>query len=116
MRSLVGPVPEPAERASSALRRCPRATLTFGSATPAVALVHQSPGTADLSLVIPIADAASIGFGGVTARLEVLDEIIGAIAVAVIGGVAFGFVPRASLAQPKRPMTPGAKRKAARKK
>lgn len=80
MRSLVGPVPEPAERASSALRRCPRATLTFGSAAPTVALVHQSPGTADLSLVIPIADAASIGFGGVTARLEVLDEIIGGVA------------------------------------
>ena len=39
--------------------------------------------------------------------------IIGAIAVAAIGGVAFGFVPRASLNQPKRAMTPGARRKQA---
>lgn len=80
MRSLVGPVPEPAERASSALRRCARGYLALPTATPAVALVHQTPGTADLSLVIPMADAATIGFGGVTARLEVLDEVVGGVA------------------------------------
>lgn len=53
---------------------------------------------------------------GITSGGSITPWIIGAIAVAVIGGVAFGFVPRASLAQPRRPMTPGAKRKAARKK
>ena len=89
MRSLVGPVPEPAERASSALRRCPRATLSLttpaapaaapvaDTAAPPVSLVHQVPGTADLSLVIPTADAAAIPFGGMPARLEVIDEILG---------------------------------------
>ena len=91
MRSLVGPVPEPAERVLSALRRCPRATMTLGSAgadtgagagasagdaAPAVALVHPAPGTADLWVTLPVADAESIPFGGVPARLEVLDEII----------------------------------------
>ncbi|MCY1658292.1 hypothetical protein OVA21_13965 [Dietzia sp. SL131] len=102
MRSLVGPVPEPAERASSALRRCARATLSLpaptagsrgstdgsrentagsrGNATPAVALAHRTSGTADLSLVIPTADAAAIPSGGVHARLEVLDEILGGAA------------------------------------
>ena len=52
---------------------------------------------------------------GITGGGSVTPWIIGAIAVAVIGGVAFGFVPRASLNQPKRPMTTGAKRKSARK-
>ena len=52
---------------------------------------------------------------GVTGGGSITPWIIGAIAVAVIGGVAFGFVPRASLGQTKRPMTTGAKRKAARK-
>lgn len=100
MRSLVGPVPEPAERASSALRRCPRAMLTLASgpaaapgtvaasgpqATPAkpapeVPLVHQVPDSADLWVALPVADAATIGFGGLRARLEVLDEIIGGVA------------------------------------
>ncbi|UVE96700.1 hypothetical protein [Dietzia sp. B32] len=94
MRSLVGPVPEPAERADSALRRCPRATLSLGTspspgtvaagsadtATPPVALVHRTPGTADLGLVIPMADTAAIPFGGVHARLEVIDEILGGAA------------------------------------
>ncbi|MFI8696459.1 hypothetical protein [Dietzia sp. KRD202] len=52
---------------------------------------------------------------GITGGGSVTPWIIGAIAVAVIGGVAFGFVPRASLNQPKRPMTTSAKRKSARK-
>lgn len=52
---------------------------------------------------------------GITGGGSVTPWIIGAIAVAVIGGVAFGFVPRASLNQPKRPMTTGAKRKSSRK-
>ena len=52
---------------------------------------------------------------GITGGGSVTPWIIGAIAVAVSGGVAFGFVPRASLNQPKRPMTTGAKRKSARK-
>lgn len=52
---------------------------------------------------------------GITGGGSVTPWIIGAIAVAVIGGVAFGFVPRASLNQPKRPMTTGANRKSARK-
>ncbi|MBB1025707.1 hypothetical protein G6019_14985 [Dietzia sp. DQ12-76] len=91
MRSLVGPVPEPAERVSSALRRCPRATLGLLSATsgsssvaampaPEVTLVHQVPGTADLWVALPTAHAGAIGVGGATARLEVLDEIIGGAA------------------------------------
>ena len=50
---------------------------------------------------------------GVTSYMSVVPWIIGGIAMAVIGGVAFGFVPRASLNQPKRPMTAGARRKAA---
>ena len=80
MRSLVGPVPEPAERASSALRRCPRATLGLAAAASAVSLVHQMPDTADLWVALPMADVATIGFGGVRARLEVLDEITGGAA------------------------------------
>ncbi|MGN7154674.1 hypothetical protein ACTHRK_00990 [Dietzia cercidiphylli] len=85
MRSLVGPVPEPAERVSSALRRCPRATLGLpsgpGAVTPpGVGLVHQVPGTADLWVALPTAYAVTIGVGGVRARLEVLDEIIGGAA------------------------------------
>lgn len=106
MRALVGPVPEPAERASSALRRCPTATLELDgrpalhpavahettaphgitaargasarpAATTTVPLVHQIPDTADLWVALPIADAATIPFGGTRARLEVLDEITG---------------------------------------
>lgn len=50
---------------------------------------------------------------GLTSYMSLTPWIIGAIAVAVIGGVGFGFVPRASLDQPKRAMTPGARRKAA---
>jgi len=103
MRPLVGAVPEPAERACSALRRCPRATLTLtgaprvpldgppaghfteSAATPAraqtrVPLVHHVPGTADLWVAVPVADAESITFPGRHARLEVLDEIIGGAA------------------------------------
>ena len=52
---------------------------------------------------------------GVTAKGSVTPWVFGAIAVAVIGGVGFGFVPRASLDQPKRPMTTRAQRKSARK-
>lgn len=80
MRSLVGPVPEPVERASSALRRCGRAVLTIGadsSATADVSLAHHAPATADVWLAIPMADAAAITRGGVRARLEVLDVIVG---------------------------------------
>lgn len=85
MRSLVGPVPEPAERASSALRRCPRATLRLMTDTSAVplsevSLVHQVPDTADLWVALPMADVATVGFGGVRSRLEVLDEITGGAA------------------------------------
>ena len=88
MRPLVGDIPEPAERASSALRRCPRATLARAAAaldpadtaTTPVALVHQVAETADLSLLIPMADAATIPSGGVQARLEVLDEVLGGAA------------------------------------
>lgn len=99
MRSLVGPVPEPAERASSALRRCSRATLEPAAPEPGtresgtresgtravraahpVALVHQVAGTADLHLVIPAAAATAIPFGGTQTRLEVVDEILGGAA------------------------------------
>lgn len=108
MRPLVGAVPEPAERASSALRRCPRATLTLdpaaaqapaAAAAPAtdpdpdpasalapaaagarVPLVHQVSGTADLWVAVPMADAESITVPGKRGRLEVLDEIIGGAA------------------------------------
>lgn len=57
--------------------------------------------------------AVMIVLMGVTSDSSPTPWIIGAIAVAVIGGIAFGFVPRASLNQPKRAMTPGARRKAA---
>lgn len=50
---------------------------------------------------------------GITSGSSLTFWIIGAIAVAVIGGVGFGFVPRASLNQPKRPMTSNARQKAA---
>lgn len=59
--------------------------------------------------------AALIVMMGVTSGGSLTPWIFGAIAVAVVGGVAFGFVPRASLNQTKRPMTSGAKRKAAQK-
>ena len=57
--------------------------------------------------------AVMIVLMGVTSYMSITPWIIGAIAVAVIGGIGFGFVPRASLDQPKRAMTPGARRKAA---
>ncbi|GAA3510330.1 hypothetical protein GCM10022294_21170 [Dietzia aurantiaca] len=50
---------------------------------------------------------------GITSYMSLTPWIIGAIAVAVIGGIGFGFVPRASLNQPRRPMTSSARRKAA---
>lgn len=59
--------------------------------------------------------AALIVVMGLTSGGSLTPWIIGAIVVAVAGGVAFGFTPRASLGQPKRPMTPGAKRKSAGK-
>jgi hypothetical protein len=92
MQSLVGPVPEPAERAGSALRRCARGTLTVGAGagtvagsgtgtvTATVSLSHHVPGTADLWLAIPAAESAAITAGGVRARLEVLDVIRGGAA------------------------------------
>ncbi len=94
MRSLVGPVPEPAERAGSALRRCARGHLTVGlaeagasaaattsaTATAPVSLSHHAAGTADVWLAIPMADTAAITRGGVHARLEVLDVIVGGLA------------------------------------
>lgn len=52
---------------------------------------------------------------GLTSGGSVAPWIVGAVLVAVIGGIAFGFVPRAALEQPKRPMTPSARRKAAGK-
>lgn len=52
---------------------------------------------------------------GLTSGGSLTPWIIGAVAVAVVGGIAFGFIPRASLSQPKRSMTPGARRKAAEK-
>ena len=48
---------------------------------------------------------------GVTSGSPLTLWIIGAIAVAVIGGVGFGFIPRASLNQPKRAMTTNARQK-----
>lgn len=101
MRPLTGPAPTPAEHANSALRRCHRATLTPGDAEIAdsgsattdraatgsagdagarVALAHQVPGTADLWVAIPAARAATIPFGGQTARLEVVDVVVGGAA------------------------------------
>lgn len=97
MRSLVGPVPEPAERAISALRRCGRATLTIAGttgagqeitigstgpfrATATVSLAHHAPGTTDVWLAVSMADTAAITRGGVRTRLEVLDVITGGAA------------------------------------
>lgn len=60
--------------------------------------------------------AALIVVMGITGGGTLTPWIIGAIAVAVIGGVAFGFVPRASLDQPRRPMTDAARRKNAARK
>jgi len=59
--------------------------------------------------------AALIVVMGLTSGGSVAPWIVGAILVAVVGGVAFGFVPRASLNQPKRPMTPRARRNARKK-
>lgn len=59
--------------------------------------------------------AVMIVLMGVTSYMSLTPWIIGAIAVAVIGGVGFGFVPRASLNQRKRPMTNNAKRKSSGK-
>lgn len=107
MHSLVGPVPESAERAGSALRRCARGTLTIGAtgttgstgatgttgstgaagttgttgtAGATVSLAHHAGGTRDLWLTIPMADSAAITSGGMPARLEVLDVIRGGAA------------------------------------
>lgn len=52
---------------------------------------------------------------GLTSGGSITPWIIGAILVAVIGGVGLGFVPRASLSQPKRAMTTSARRKTAGK-
>lgn len=52
---------------------------------------------------------------GLTAGGSAAPWLVGAVLVAVLGGFAFGFVPRAALNQPKRPMTNKAKRKAAGK-
>ena len=49
---------------------------------------------------------------GLTGGGTMTPWIIGALVFAVVGGVAFGFVPRASLSHKPQPMTPGAKRKA----
>ena len=57
--------------------------------------------------------AVMIALMGVTSYMSPTPWIIGATAEAVIGGIGFGFVPRASLNQPRRAMTPGARRKAA---
>lgn len=85
MRPLVGPVPDPAERASSALRRCPQAMLTLHTlsesrAGASVSVAYQAPGTADLWAAVPTADAETIPFGGLDARLEVLDVVVGGAA------------------------------------
>lgn len=80
MQSLVGPVPEPAERVGSALRRCAQSTLTVGDSPLPVNLAHHAGGTTDLWLTIPMADSATITAGGVAARLEVLDVIRGGAA------------------------------------
>lgn len=50
---------------------------------------------------------------GITSDMSPIPWIIGAVAVAVVGGIGFGFVPRASLNQPRRPMTSSARRKSA---
>ena len=55
--------------------------------------------------------AALIVGMGITGGGALTPWIFGAIAVAVVGGVAFGFVPRASLNQRTRPMTNNARRK-----
>ena len=57
--------------------------------------------------------AVMIVLMGAATYMSIVPWVIAAVAVAVIGGVGFGFVPRASLNQPKRAMTPGARRKAA---
>ena len=94
MRPLVGPVPDPAERACSALRRCARTTLTLGAAVHAVPVVHPLEGDAGLAVLVPTdprtggapamgartADAGSAGGPGPRARLEVLDVVLGGAA------------------------------------
>lgn len=101
MSRLVGPVPDPAERASSALRRSPRATLSLepagpadrtaapgaagaarpaGATTAAVSLVHQVPDAGDLWVAVPAAETAAIRYGGAHGRLEVLDVVVGGAA------------------------------------
>jgi len=80
MRPLIGPVPEPAERACSALRRCPSATLATGtsadtdSSRARVRLAHPDPRTDELLLVV---DLAGVPRDGSAATLEVLDLVLG---------------------------------------
>src|SRR5699024_8011176 len=101
MSRLVGPVPDPAERASSALRRSPRATLSLeppgpadrpaapraavaarptGAPMAADSLVHQVPDAGDLWVAVPAAETAAIRYGGAHGRLEVLDVVVGGAA------------------------------------
>lgn len=84
MRPLVGPVPEPAERALSALRRSPRASLRTGDSDRPVPLVHAVPGTAEVMVAVPTGgDAGPVGGtleDGAEARLEVLDVVLGGAA------------------------------------
>lgn len=100
MRPLVGPVPDPAERANSALRRCPEATLRLGAvghggpenqaSTPGwgvsatapagVALAHRDTDSGDLWVAVPVVDTATLRLGGSHARLEVLDVVLGSAA------------------------------------
>lgn len=52
---------------------------------------------------------------GLTSGSTITPWIVCAILVAAVGGFAFGFVPRASLNQTNRPMTPNARRKSGEK-
>lgn len=96
MRPLVGPVPDPAERANSALRRCPEATLRLASTAStassglagptvstdpaAVTLAHRTDDSGDLWLAVSVVDTATLRLGGSRARLEVLDVVLGGAA------------------------------------
>ena len=84
MRALLGPTPEAAERVSSALRRCARGTLSFGTAAPrgarrvlGVHVVHPDPATGDLLVAVP---RDGIPTTGTEVRLEVLDVVLGGAA------------------------------------
>lgn len=78
MRPLIGPVPEPAERVASALRRCHSAFLTPSSGRSSeIVVAHPDPVSGDVLLAV---SRYAVPSTGDTVRVEVLDVIRGGAA------------------------------------